>query len=132
MPLAMLFDIALPGVTLGAAALGALALVVIFILIVFLEMVVLQLIGWGNLRESFRSAFWMNLASTIAGFLLLALVNRLAIIGLFLSWALSVLVEALVLFRLSEKGTRFICFAALSTNLASYLLLILPAFLMSD
>ncbi|MCZ7551078.1 MAG: hypothetical protein B6D39_03010 [Anaerolineae bacterium UTCFX2] len=122
-------DVALPGVALKTAVLGALALVMIFILVVFVESVVLQLIGWGNLRESLRGAFWMNLASTAAGFLLLVAVNRLAVFGLILSWACSVLIEGLVLRRFWRQKKPSHWYAALSANLVSYLLLIVPAYL---
>jgi len=125
-----LFDVALPGVALKTTLLGALALVMVFILIVFVESVALQLIGWGNLRESLQGAFWMNLASTIVGFLLLATVTRLAVFGLILSWVFSVLVEGLVLRRFWHEKTPFHWYAAITANLVSYLLLIVPAYLL--
>lgn len=130
--LALPVDVALPGAALRAVFLGALALVIIFILIVFVEMVVLQLIGWGDLRASFKAALWMNLASTAVGFLLLAFVNRLHVFGLILTWAASVIIEGLVLKRSSPRGTRFHWYASLLTNLVSYLLLILPAYLLGN
>lgn len=128
--LAIPVDVALPGAVLQVALLGTLALIIIFILIVFVEAVVLQLIGWEDRRAAFKAAFWMNLASTAAGFLLLAFVNRLTGFGLVLAWAVSVIIEGLVLKRSSPRGTRFHWYASLLANLVSYLLLILPAYLL--
>jgi hypothetical protein len=122
-------DVAAPGLVFGQLALTAIFLVLLFSLIVFVESVVLQVLRWGSFKRSLRGSFWMNLASTLVGFLLLSLVPRLGFIGLLIAWAVSVLIEWAVLARFQPGEKRFTLSLALSANLVSYLLLILPAYL---
>jgi hypothetical protein len=124
-------DIAAPGLVLGQLALTAGFLVLLFALIVLVESVVLQVLRWGSFKRSLRGSFWMNLASTLVGFLVLSLVPRLGFIGLLIAWALSVLIEWLVLARFQPGEQRYTLSLAGSANVVSYLLLILPAYLSS-
>jgi hypothetical protein len=73
----------------------------------------------------------MNLASTLAGFLVLSLVPRLGFLGLLVAWVLSVLIEWAVLARFQPGVKRYTLSLALSANLVSYQMLILPAYLSS-
>jgi hypothetical protein len=125
-------DIAAPGLVLGQLALTAGFLVLLFSLIVLIESVVLQVLHWGSFKRSLRGSFWMNLASTLAGFLVLGLVPRLGFLGLLVAWAISVLIEWAVLARFQPGNKRYTLSLALSANLVSYLLLILPAYLSSQ
>ncbi len=124
-------DVAAPGLVLGQLALTAAFLILLFSLIVLVESVVLQVLRWGSFKRSVRGSFWMNLASTLAGFLVLSMVPKWGFIGLIIAWALSVLIEWAVLahFRPGEK--RYTLSVSASANLVSYLLLILPAYLSS-
>ena len=125
-------DVAAPGLVLGQLALTAGFLVLLFSLIVLVESVVLQVMRWGSFKRSLRGSFWMNLASTLVGFFVLSLVPRLGFLGLLVAWMLSVLIEWAVLARFQPGQKRFTLTLALSANLVSYLLLILPAFLSSQ
>jgi hypothetical protein len=125
-------DVAAPGLVLGQLALTAGFLVLLFSLIVLVESVVLQVLRWGSFKRSLRGSFWMNLASTLVGFLVLSLVPRLGFFGLLVAWTLSVLIEWAILARFQPGQKRYTLTLALSANLVSYLLLILPAFLSSQ
>ena len=125
-------DVAAPGLVLGQLALTSGFLVLLFSLIVLVESVVLQVLRWGSFKRSLRGSFWMNLASTLVGFFVLSLVPRLGFLGLLVAWMLSVLIEWTVLARFQPGQKRFTLTLALSANLVSYLLLILPAYLSSQ
>ena len=125
-------DIAAPGLVLGQLALTAGFLVLLFSLIVLVESVVLQVLRWGSFKRSLRGSFWMNLASTLIGFLVLSLVPRLGFAGLLIAWAASVLIEWAILARYQPGEKRYTFSLAMSANLVSYLLLILPAYLSSQ
>ena len=125
-------DVAAPGLVLGQLALTAGFLVLLFSLIVLVESVVLQVMRWGSFKRSLRGSFWMNLASTLVGFFVLSLVPRLGFLGLLVAWMLSVLIEWAVLARFQPGQKRYMVSLALSANLVSYLLLILPAYLSSQ
>jgi len=125
-------DVAAPGLVLGQLALTAGFLILLFSLIVLVESVVLQVLRWGSFKRSLRGSFWMNLASTLVGFFVLSLVPRLGFLGLLVAWAISVLIEWAVLARFQPSKTRYTLTIALSANLVSYLLLILPAYLSSN
>jgi hypothetical protein len=125
-------DVAAPGLVLGQLALTAGFLVLLFSLIVLVEGVVLQVLRWGSFKRSLRGSFWMNLASTLVGFLVLSLVPRLGFLGLLIAYGLSVLIEWFVLARFQPGEKRYTLSLALSANLVSYLLLILPAYLSSQ
>jgi hypothetical protein len=124
-------DVAAPGLVLGQLALTAGFLLLLFSLIVLVESVVLQVLRWGSFKRSLRSSFWMNLASTLVGFFVLSLVPRLGFFGLLVAWTLSVLIEWPILSRFNPGQRRYTLILAVSANMVSYLLLILPAFLSS-
>ncbi len=125
-------DVAAPGLVLGQLALTAGFLILLFSLIVLVESVLLQVLRWGSFKRSLRGSFWMNLASTLVGFFVLSLVPRLGFLGLLVAWAISVLIEWAVLARFQPGKKRYTLTLALSANLVSYLLLILPAYLSSN
>jgi hypothetical protein len=97
LPYAGTYDVAGPGlfVALGAGLAGA---VVGAVLIVLVEALVLRFMGWGPFMKALLSAFLMNLASFVIGFLYLPLLGRInGIVWVLGAFILSVLVEAGVL-----------------------------------
>jgi hypothetical protein len=117
---------------IATSALIAAALFVFFLLVVLAESVVLQLLGWGDLRQSLRSSTVMNLVSSPFVIISLALIPRLGLSGLLVSFLLSILFEGLALARLKKVSLRKSWWIATTANLASYLILILPTFLQSQ
>jgi hypothetical protein len=117
-----------PAVLGGYLVLTCFVLVLVFFLIVLVESVTLQLLKWGNFKQSYLAALIANFCSVPAAFLLLALVTKIGLWAIGISWIASVLVEAFVLSRLKRARTRQNALAALLINLASFLILILPAF----
>ena len=125
-PPAPLLDVALPGLTM--LGFGAAFFFILLCLIIIIETTALQLLKWGDLRTSLKAAAIMNLASSLAGFGLMALIPVLALPGLALAWIISVLIEWFVLHRLRPTNHRQALFIATVANLASYLILMLPAY----
>ena len=117
---------------IASSALIVAALFVFFLLVVLAESVVLQLLGWGDLRQSLRSSFFMNLVSSPFVIISLALVPRLGLSGLLISFVTSILCESLVLARLKKVSLRESWWIAITANLASYLIFILPTYLFSQ
>ena len=100
MALLPVFDVAGPGLVAGLLVFGVAFVIILFLLILLVETVALQLLHWGDFRSSLKASFLMNLASTVVGLLFLWLVPALGFLGIFIAWALSVLIETLVLMRL--------------------------------
>jgi hypothetical protein len=131
MALVPIFDVAGPGLVVGLLAFGAAFVFLLFLLIVLVETVALQLLRWGDFRSSLKASILMNLASTLLGLVLLWLVPALGFLGIAIAWVLSVLIEWLVLNRLHHGENRRSLVIATVANLASYLLLIVPSYLLS-
>jgi hypothetical protein len=112
-------------------AFGLAFFIILFLLIALVETVALQLLRWGDFKRCLKASVMMNLASTVLGLLFLWLVPALGWLGISIAWALSVLIEWLVLMRLQPGERRLNLMAAVVANLASYLLLIVPSYLMS-
>ena len=132
MRLIPVFDVAGPGLVVGLLAFGVAFVFILFLLIVLVETVALQLLRWGDFKPSLKAAIWMNLASTLLGLVLLWLVPALGFLGIAIAWALSVLIEWLVLMRLHRGENRRNLIIATVANLASYVLLIVPSYLLSS
>lgn len=107
-------------------------LALVFALIVLAEGVALQLLRWGDRRQSLRAAFFMNLISGAVLLLFTALVPVWGLPSLAAAFVLSVPLETLVLKRLEPRLRWLNLLAALVANLASYGLLLLPAFMMAN
>ena len=103
-------------------------LLIVFILILLIEVVVLQLMRWGSFRQSLYGALIMNLASLIAAGFSLALVPRGGFYSLAIAFGLSALIEGGVLTWLRRSGWGYNYLVAFFANLASYLVLLVPAF----
>lgn len=126
------FDVAGPGLVVGLLAFGIFFVILLFLLIFLVETVALQLLRWGDFKRSLKASVLMNLASALVGLLFLWLVPALGWLGIVIAWALSVLIEWLVLRRLQPGENRLNLIAALAANLASYILLIAPSYLLSS
>jgi hypothetical protein len=113
----------------GLILLTALSIAILILLITLVEMVALQLLRWGNTRQSMRASLMMNLTSSVVGILLLVLFPQPNVRHLLVAWPILFIVEGIVLSRIRPETIRFNWFAAAIANLASYIILILPAFL---
>jgi hypothetical protein len=118
-----------PAAAVGLYILVALAILILICLITLVEAVTLQLLGWGNTRQSIRASLAMNVPSSVAGIILLVLFPQPNLRHLLIAWPILVIIEAAVLSRLRPQTLRYDWFTAVVANLASYLLLVLPAFL---
>ena len=114
---------------IGLILLTALAAAILILLISLVEMVVLQLLHWGNTRQSMRASLAMNFPSSVVGILLLLLFPHPNIRNLLVAWLILVIVEGGVLTALHPQTPRYNWLVAALANLASYGILILPAFL---
>lgn len=121
-------DLAVPSLTFGLLAFGVAFLLILTGLIIIIETTVLQFLGWGEFRACLKAAAWMNIVSTVFGFGLLGLVPALRLWGLLIAWVLSVIIEAAMLHRLQPGNLRRAGFVSAVANLASYLILLLPAY----
>lgn len=107
-------------------------LLIVFALVLLIEVVILQLMRWGSFWECIRSALLMNLASLVVSAILLALVPRFGFYSLAIAFALSTLIEGGVLTWLKRSAWGYNFLVAFCANLASNLVLILPAFYYSQ
>jgi hypothetical protein len=123
------FDVAGPSLQ-AEAGLGWLIVIFINLAIIAIETVVLWQLKWAPFKRSLLGAFVMNLATTIVGAGQVVLFSSLlGYMALLTDFALSVLIEGLVLMLFDRRSTRKNWVAALIANIASYLLIILPLYL---
>jgi len=118
-----------PGGSIGLIILTAVSIAILMMLISLVEMVVLQLLHWGNTRQSMRASLVMNFTSSVVGVILLLLFPHPNIRNLIIAWLILVIIEGGVLTGLRPQTPRYNWMAAALANLASYVILILPAFL---
>ena len=111
----------------GYILMTLLTLAMVLLLITLVETVVLQLLGWGALRSAISAALKMNLLSALAAFPILGFATSQGLPSLGVAWAVSVILESAVLIRLRQGATVLNLMTAVIANLASYLILILPA-----
>jgi len=129
LPLYLLTDNLRSNQNAGFFFLTVIAVAVMIALIALVEMVVLQLVHWGNTRQAMRASLAMNLASSVVGIILLVLFPQPDVRNLFIAWPILVAIEGGVLTRIRPETLRYDWFAVVVANLASYLILVLPAFL---
>lgn len=115
--------------SIGLIILTALSVAILISLITLIEMVALQLLHWGNTRQALRASLAMNLTSSVVAILLLMLFPQPSLRNLLIAWPILVVIEGGVLTRLRPQTPRYNWLVAAMANLASYLILILPAFL---
>lgn len=123
------FDIAGPQALFASLGLGAVALIFGTLIIVFIEAAVLKLLKWGTFKRGLLAAFTMNLVTTLIGFCGIALLLVTSAPVLIVEFLLSVLIEGGILMLFKRGAARGNWLAALLANLASYLLIILPAYI---
>jgi hypothetical protein len=107
---------------------GFLALLVVDLLIALVEGVTLTLLSWNPFRQSLTISLIMNLISGLINGILLILLQRTPLIWLPVSFVISLLIEVFVLTYFKRQAIRQNSIFVLLANLASYILLILPAY----
>src|SRR4030042_6017839 len=122
------FDITGPAAPYVLLIFGFLALLVVNLLVAVIEGVVLTLLPWNPFRISMTVSFIMNIISGILNGILLVLLQRSPFVWLPLSFILSLMIELFVMTYFKRIIFRQNCLFAFLVNLASYILLILPAY----
>jgi hypothetical protein len=107
---------------------GFLSLLVVNLLIALVEGVALTLLGWNPFRISMKVSFIMNIISGVVNGILLVLLQRSPFVWLPVSFVLSFMVEVFVMTYFKRDAFRQNFLIIFLANLASYLLLILPAY----
>ncbi len=125
------FDVIAPNMVLVSLGMGLVALCLLTLLIALVEGVVLTLLKWNIFYRSLIAAAIANIASSLVGGLLMIFQQEQALIWVILAFCLSVVIEGAILVRIQPGSGRRTWLYALAANLASYLLLILPAYLYS-
>lgn len=128
MPTTLPLDITGPASTYLLIGLGFLALIVINLLIALVEGVILTLLNWNPFRASMTTSYIMNITSGIISGILLILLQHTPIIWLLISFVLSIIIEGFVMTYFKRDSLRQNSLFVLLVNLASYLILILPAY----
>jgi hypothetical protein len=107
---------------------GFLALVIVDILIALVEGVVLTLLRWNPFRTCLTVSLIMNVLSGILNGVLLILFQRAPVIWLPVSFGLAFFIDVFILTYFKRTAFARNSLYALLVNLASYVLLILPAY----
>ncbi len=128
MPTALLPAITGPAAPYVLLIFGILALVVVDLLLGLIEAVALTLLSWNPSRTCIKISFLMNIISGIINGILLILLQSNPFIWLPISFAISLLVEGLIMTYFKRDDLRQNSLFVLIANLASYILLILPAY----
>jgi len=128
MPTNLLLDITGPAAPYLLLIFGFLALLVVNLLIALVEGVTLTLLSWNPVRASLMVSLIMNIISGIINGILLILLQRTPFVWLLISFALSLLIEGFIMAYFKRDALRQNSLFVLLANLASYILLILPAF----
>ncbi len=123
----------LPAITGPAAPfllllLGFLALLVIDVIIAIIEGTALTLLKWNPFRTCLIVSLIMNLAAGIINGILLVALQRTPLVWLPVSFVISLLVDSFILTYFKRQAVGRNSLYALVINLASYVLLILPAY----
>jgi len=101
---------------------------VVNLLVAVIEGVVLTLLAWNPFRISMTVSFIMNIISGIMNGILLVLLQRSPYVWLPVSFILSLVIEVFVMTYFKRNAFRQNCLFTFLVNLASYILLILPAY----
>jgi hypothetical protein len=107
---------------------GFLALLVVDILIALIEGVTLTLLRWNPFRQSLTISLIMNLISGVINGILLILLQRTPLVWLPVSFVISLLIEVFIMTYFKRAWFRQNSLFVLLANIASYVLLILPAY----
>ncbi len=107
---------------------GFLALLVVNLLFALIEGVILTVLSWNPFRASLTVSFIMNITSGIINGILLILLQHTPFVWLPVSFILSLMIEGLIMTYFKRDALRQNSLFVLLVNLASYVLLILPAY----
>ncbi len=123
----------LPAINTPAAGpllivLGFLALLVIDLIIALIEGVTLTLLKWNSSRTSLTVSYIMNIISGLINGVLLIVLQHNPLLWLPVSFLISILVEGFIMNYFKRDATRQNSLFVVVANLASYILLILPAY----
>lgn len=121
-------DISAPTSPFLLLVLGVLALLVVYLLVALVEGVFLSLLNWHPFRASMFISVIMNITSGIINGILLILLQHTPYIWLPVSFVLSIVIELFIMTYYKREALRQNSFFALLVNLASYVILILPAY----
>jgi len=108
--------------------LGFLALLVVDLLIALVEGVFLTWLSYQPFRQSMSISFIMNIISGIVNGVLLVILQRSPYIWLPISFVLAVIIESFVMTYFKRNDLPRNSLRAIFVNLASYVILILPAY----
>ena len=108
--------------------LGFLALLVVDLLLALVEGVTLTLLRWNPFRQSMTVSIIMNLTSGFINGVLLILLQDNPLVWVPISFILSILVEFFVMSFFKRETIRRNALFTILVNLASYVILILPAY----
>ncbi len=108
--------------------LGILALLVIDVIIAIIEGTALTLLKWNPFRTCLIVALIMNLVAGLINGILLVFLQRNPLVWLPVSFVISLIIDAFVLTYFKRQALGRNSLYALLVNLASYILLILPAY----
>jgi len=107
---------------------GFLALLVVDLIIALIEGVTLTLLRWNPFRQSLTISLIMNIASGILNGILLILLQGTPLVWLPVSFVISLLIEGSIMTYFKRDAIRQNAIFVSLANLASYILLILPAY----
>ena len=108
--------------------LGFLALIVVNLIIALIEGITLTLLKWGSSRTSLMVSYIMNIVSGIVNGILLVLLQHNPLIWLPVSFIVSVVIEGFIMTYFKRHAFLQNILFVILANLASYILLILPAY----
>ena len=131
MPGIVLSDVISPGMVLLSLGLGLVALFLFNLLITLVEGVVLTLLKWKPFLRSLLAALLANTISSIVGIVLLIFLQDIPIAWIVIAFFLSIIIEGVILVLIQPVTRWKALLFALLANLASYLILIVPAYLIS-
>jgi hypothetical protein len=122
------YDITGPSAPYLLLVFGFLALLVVDLLIAVVEGVTLTLLNWNPFRASMMVSTIMNIISGIATGILLVVLQHSPMIWIPVSFVLSLIIEVFIMTYFKRDAFKQNCWFVFLANLASYILLILPAF----
>jgi len=128
MPIAPSLNITSPASGYLLLFFGFLALLVVDLIIALIEGVTLTLLRWNLFRQSLTISLIMNITSGILNGILLILLQRTPFVWLPVSFVISLLIEGFVMTYFKRDAIFQNSLFVLLANLASYILLILPAY----
>lgn len=123
------FNFISPGMMILSLGLGLVALCLFNLLITLVEGVVLTLLNWKHFKGSLLASLGMNTVSSLAGLVLLIFLQNIPITWMIIAFFLSLVIEGVALTVIQPATGWKNWLYALAANLASYLILVLPAYL---